>query len=266
MLKHFAIIATLALAGCGAIRKPSSPLPASNRASAPDLPPPVVVKASPTLPTDSLGLRVYKAAAKVTNAKILVSTQDRWLWYVVGRDTLMSAPVAIGMAKDFVFNGRKFHFATPRGRRKVLKKEENPLWTVPVWHYYERAASRGYKTVAVQRGKKYMLRDSTWIEVRSGQVGRVNRFGNFWPFTPGIEIMFDEKVFIPPVNTPQRRVPEALGPAKLDMGDGYLLHGTHLYNEHSIGDAASHGCVRMRNADVRKLYATVPVGTPVFIF
>ena len=34
--------------------------------------------------------------------KLLVSTEDRWLWLVSGRDTLMSVPVAIGCSSPSV--------------------------------------------------------------------------------------------------------------------------------------------------------------------
>lgn len=44
---------------------------------------------------------------------------------------------------------------------------------------------------------------------------------------------------------------------------GYGIHGTD--NPASIGTAASHGCVRLRNEDVIKLYDIVPIGTPVKI-
>jgi lipoprotein-anchoring transpeptidase ErfK/SrfK len=92
----------------------------------------------------------------------------------------------------------------------------------------------------------------------------VNQFGNFAPLTVGNEILFDGKIFIPPTTTAQRRVPGILGPYKLDMGDGYLIHGTD--RESSIGEAVSHGCVRMYNSDVERLYELVPVGTAVYIF
>ena len=45
--------------------------------------------------------------------------------------------------------------------------------------------------------------------------------------------------------------------------DGAGIHGTDA--EHSIGTAASHGCIRMRIAEVKELYDQVPVGTPVYI-
>ncbi len=41
------------------------------------------------------------------------------------------------------------------------------------------------------------------------------------------------------------------------------IHGTN--DERLIGQRGSHGCVRMRNADVRELFDLVPEGTPVWI-
>ena len=55
-----------------------------------------------------------------------------------------------------------------------------------------------------------------------------------------------------------------LGTRRLDLGDGYGIHGTD--HPESIGKAASHGCVRLRNEDIEKLYDMVPVGTPVYIY
>jgi peptidoglycan hydrolase-like protein with peptidoglycan-binding domain len=44
---------------------------------------------------------------------------------------------------------------------------------------------------------------------------------------------------------------------------GYGIHGTD--NPSSIGQNASHGCIRLQTADVEALYDTVPLGTPVWI-
>ncbi len=41
------------------------------------------------------------------------------------------------------------------------------------------------------------------------------------------------------------------------------IHGTN--HENQIGQTASHGCIRMKNADVAELYELVRVGTPVVI-
>ncbi len=44
----------------------------------------------------------------------------------------------------------------------------------------------------------------------------------------------------------------------------YGIHGTN--KPHTIGWAASHGCVRMNNKDVEELYKIIKVGTPVTIW
>jgi lipoprotein-anchoring transpeptidase ErfK/SrfK len=48
-------------------------------------------------------------------------------------------------------------------------------------------------------------------------------------------------------------------------GEGWTvgLHGTP--NPELLGQAVSHGCVRMRNADVIKIYDRVELGTPVIV-
>ena len=45
--------------------------------------------------------------------------------------------------------------------------------------------------------------------------------------------------------------------------NGAGIHGTD--ETWSIGHAVSHGCVRMRIADVEALYPLVPLGTPVYV-
>lgn len=221
---------------------------------------------TPVMPADSDGILVYKAALRAKGTKIMVSTKSRWLWLISGRDTLVSAPVAIGMGNTFTFNGKTYVFDTPRGKRLIRTKTDKPMWTVPEWHYYEKAVGRGLEAVHLKVDEPYVLSDGTWIEVRGDSVGRINKFGNWWPFSQDFEIIFDGKIFIPPMNTIQRKVTDALGPYKLDMGEGYLIHGTHEYNEDSIGTAASHGCVRMRNSDLMLVYHLVEPGTPVYIF
>jgi lipoprotein-anchoring transpeptidase ErfK/SrfK len=209
---------------------------------------------------------VYRAAQAFRGTKIMVSTNERRLRLVSGRDTLMDAPIGIGMGTDFEYEGRKFRFETPTGRRRVRSKAEDPVWTVPDWHYMEKASYRGYKLVRLKDADEIELDDGSHLVVRDGQVGRVNHFGNFWAFTPGTEIIFGRTLYMPPFSTEQRRVPDALGPYKLDLGDGYLIHGTNPFNEDTIGGAVSHGCVRLSNADIDRLYHMVEVGTAVFIY
>ena len=49
----------------------------------------------------------------------------------------------------------------------------------------------------------------------------------------------------------------------MGITDGVGIHGTG--DDYSIGSAASHGCIRMHVADVKRLYPLVPVGTTILI-
>lgn len=49
----------------------------------------------------------------------------------------------------------------------------------------------------------------------------------------------------------------------LGITDGVGIHGTG--EDYSIGQAASHGCLRMHVWDVKALYPRVPIGTPILI-
>jgi L,D-transpeptidase ErfK/SrfK len=46
---------------------------------------------------------------------------------------------------------------------------------------------------------------------------------------------------------------------------GYLIHGTDQRRSFGIGMRVSHGCIRLYPEDIERLYAMVPVGTPVRI-
>jgi hypothetical protein len=217
--------------------------------------------ASPRAPASRA---VWRDALAARGTRIVVSTAHRALWLLRDSTVLLGAPVAVGMHEGFTYAGKRYDFRTPIGRRKVLAKGTAPIWVPPDWHYYELVVQRGLVPVRLKPGSRERLGDGTHIEVRGNQVGRVNQNGFFVPFTPGVEIIFDGRIFIPPFGSAQRRVPDILGTHKLEMGDGYLIHGTP--EEDSIGEAVSHGCVRMFNVDVERLHAIVPVGTEVFIY
>jgi len=62
----------------------------------------------------------------------------------------------------------------------------------------------------------------------------------------------------------EREAPDELGDYAMDLGDGYLIHGT-LY-ERSLGMSVTHGCVRLGAKDLEAIFQAVKVGTPVYIF
>lgn len=57
-----------------------------------------------------------------------------------------------------------------------------------------------------------------------------------------------------------------LGKYAMRLGvSGYLIHGTDAAKADGIGMRVTHGCMRMYNEDVAKLFPLVPVGAPVYL-
>jgi lipoprotein-anchoring transpeptidase ErfK/SrfK len=69
---------------------------------------------------------------------------------------------------------------------------------------------------------------------------------------------------IPPMDDPRRWEDGMLGTTALYLGEGIAVHGTN--KPELLGQAVSHGCIRMTNEAARQLYHEVEVGTPVIIY
>ena len=79
----------------------------------------------------------------------------------------------------------------------------------------------------------------------------------------GHEIVVGGNLVIPPFGTNQRKYMGVLGTHRLEMGDGYGIHGTN--EPQLIPGRPSHGCIRLRDADVARLWALIGLGTPIRI-
>jgi L,D-transpeptidase catalytic domain len=226
------------------------------------------VKAKLGMANDSLRALMNESPAEAANQPyIVVSMADHRLWYKQGKEVLFEAPVATGSGKELAggSNGQ-WRFETPRGRLTVKGKDENPAWVPPDWHYVEQARKRGLGLVHLSPGQAISAGDGV-ITTQNGEV--VKRYSNGSTVSlgegkEGHEIVAGGNIVIPPYGTSARRYMGTLGTRRLDLGDGYGIHGTD--EPESIGHSVSHGCVRMRNEDVEKLYPMVAVGTPVYIY
>jgi L,D-transpeptidase catalytic domain len=213
--------------------------------------------------TDSGAL---KAPAARTHAmvRIAVSLASRTLWVIAGSDTLRAASVAVASNQTLAYAGRQWRFAAPRGRRVVLSKRASPVWLPPDWHYAEVARDHRLRLRALP-ATGVRLSDGRWLVVRDSLVGTAaSREGEFDALPVDEHIVFDSTLFIPPLATHNRRLLGALGPFALDLGNGFLLHGTP--DPRTIGTATTHGCIRLLDADIAWLYENVPVGAIVHVF
>jgi lipoprotein-anchoring transpeptidase ErfK/SrfK len=216
---------------------------------------------------DSLAWVTWRDRATSANDdfRVVVSLFDRQLQVIRGADTLMVAPIAVASGVTLEYAGRSWTFRTPRGQRRVLRKVEDPVWRPPDWLYAEVASEYGLKLQRLREGSSIGLEDGRRLTVRNGVVG-ISESGasGFVPLPVDEHIVFNSTLYIPPAGTWNRQVPGELGPYALDLGNGYLLHGTP--DQTSIGRAVTHGCIRLADPDITWLYDNVPVGTPVYIY
>jgi lipoprotein-anchoring transpeptidase ErfK/SrfK len=214
---------------------------------------------------------------------IVISTTENKLYLTRGGQNVFETLVSTGKGATTVDGGRTMVFDTPIGKFHIVSKEENPVWVPPDWHYQEEARKRGMRVVRLAHGgaidadtggtvqkpesgvwgwfsssgssRVLKVRNNSVIEVVDG----VER-----ELPPGEIITAGGAVVIPPVGTPQRTFDKVLGSYRLNLGDGYAIHGTQ--NTNQLGRSVSHGCVRVGDAELANLYAMARVGDEVIIY
>ena len=67
-----------------------------------------------------------------------------------------------------------------------------------------------------------------------------------------------------PTDPEQRFESGVLGDYALGFGKGYFIHGT-LYAR-LLGKNVTHGCIRLNDEDLRRVYQLSKIGTPVMVF
>lgn len=229
---------------------------------------------------DSAQREIEEAAD--SDQTILVSTAENKVYLKQGDRTIFEAVCSTGSGATLIDKGRTMVFHTPIGKFRVISKEENPLWVPPDWHYIEEAKKRGMRVVQLGHGDAIDADTGrpagataggvwSWIGSDRGRVLRVKK-NDVVIVENGVErslpageiITAGDAVVIPPVGVPQRQFDEVLGTHRLNLGDGYALHGTQQVAQ--LGRSVSHGCVRLRNEDIEHLYQLTDVGAEVIIY
>jgi hypothetical protein len=208
---------------------------------------------------DSLAWNRHRRAADaITGRKIVVSIYDRKLWLIEDGDTLLATRAGVGMGPVTAPSGRVYDFSTPRGLRRVLAMEEEPLWNPPDWHFYslgQRVRQFPAGGLTLEDGRR-VVRRGEWIGYLAD--------GEFTPIPQAESLVFDGTLYIPPFGTQNRKIPEVLGHYKLDTGGGILIHGTN--DPLALGFPATHGCIRLDDEPLEFLFNEVRTGTPVYIY
>jgi len=222
-----------------------------------------------------------------TGQTILVSTAENKLYVRRGGQTIFEAICSTGKGTTLAVDGRTIIFDTPIGKLHIISKDENPQWVPPDWHYVEEARKNGMRVVRLNPGQSIDSRtgqpavarpnEGVWswlngnsntssnpvLKVRGDTVVEVNN-GIERELEPGKTIVAGDAIIVPPVNTKQRHYDKVLGKFRLEMGNGYGIHGTDEPDR--LGQSVSHGCVRLGDADIEKLYQIANVGDTVIIY
>lgn len=189
-----------------------------------------------------------------SNFVITVSTAENKVYARQNGNLVFEAICSTGKNTTLTEGGQTMVFRTPIGRFKIRSKEEKPLWVPPDWNYIEQAKTSGMGVVKLVRG--------TCIDDVCAQGKDVLVGGE--PAEPGKMIVRGGAVIIPPLGTSAREVPDVLGTHRLNLGDGYALHGTQAVSQ--LGRSVSHGCVRLHNDDIARLYQMANTGDEVIIY
>jgi hypothetical protein len=206
-------------------------------------------------------------AASATGFHLVVSTEARRLWVVNEKgDTVRTASVAVGTGRSMQYGSSRWRFETPLGMRTVLRRDVDPVWIAPDWHFIELATQLKLNVAVLDRDVPSMLTSGKLLTVRHDTVGVMTGTDtSTFSALPVDEPLIDKAtLFIPPLGTVNRLVLGELGKFRLDLGGGVALHGTP--HKESIGKAATHGCIRLLDDDIAWLYEHVAVGTQVFIY
>ena len=125
------------------------------------------------------------------------------------------------------YGGRTWRFETPRGVRTVRGKDKDPVWTPPEWHFAEVALEHGLKLRSMRRGQAITLKDGTILTSKRDEVGIIRQGTKSscrWCSTS--TSCSTTRSSSRPQGTKHRTIKGELGHYRLDLGDGYLLHGT----------------------------------------
>ncbi len=216
---------------------------------------------------DSIRLLRGSGMPSADTPVVIISLAENRLWVRNAGADVFSTRVASGSGRTLIGAGRnqKYKFDTPRGKLTVLSKETSPAWVPPDWHFVEQAGKRKLGILRMKRGQIIPVADGV-ITTRGSELVKRHRDGSLQTLTAsdGRELVAGGRIIIPPGGNNARRYKEVLGTHRLNLGDGYALHGTNAPN--TIGRSVSHGCVRLRNEDIETLYRMIPVGASVYIY
>ena len=171
-----------------------------------------------------------------------------------------AAPELAELAREAAALEREIAALAPRGTYLVIDRGNNRLWV--------RNREGVVHEAVVSTGSGAILQEAAgerrrWtFDTPGGRLRVLGKRSN--PVWVKPDWAFLEEGQEPPEALSERVEKGTLGEWALDLGDGYMIHGT-LY-ERLLGRSLTHGCIRVGRDDLRLVARAAQAGTPVFIF
>ena len=211
------------------------------------------------------------------------SERRPWVW-IFGLAFLLAAGLALPVVTGAVYQYQPFPTGTPslvegpNRDNEVTRRLERSLRALePGRNYivvdtsqnqlYVRKGEEIIYQATCSTGSGLLLRDPgterQWIfDTPRGYFQVVRKVVN--PTWTKPDWAFIEEGKPVPWSLAERRDEDTLGDYALHFGDGYMIHGT-LYQRY-LGKSITHGCIRLGDQDLERVYQLSPVGTPIYIY
>lgn len=161
--------------------------------------------------------------------------------------------------KDLEVLERKYNALTPKQKYLVINTSENHFYL----YHNKKLEREGF--VSTGSNIRMLTNDNReWVfKTPKGKHTVKNKITTpvwkkpDWAF-------IEDGLPVPPQNHSSRFEYGSLGDYALNLGDGYLIHGT-LYKR-LLGMPVTHGCIRLNDEDLEYIYKSLHPGSKVYIF
>lgn len=174
-------------------------------------------------------------------------------------DTILTADKVLLLKKEKEQRNKKLASLSPGRQYLVINTTNNSFEMFVNNHLVRKGICSTGSYIELQAGDRIAYKFETpkgIFTIKSKLVDPVWKKPD-WAF-------LEEGLPVPPPNDDSRFEYGVLGDYALNIGNGYLIHGT-LY-QRFLGLPVTHGCVRLNDSDLEFLYKEMPVGAKVFIY
>jgi len=171
-----------------------------------------------------------------------------------------------------------------QARREIANRinEGTPINNTSVTEQVPIIPNEFYLVVDCNINLMYLVRGGRTLRFFPVATGSNRRMGRYFFHTPLGEFEILRKVEDPlwvrpawawiergqevPTDSRERwrGIPGVMGKYKMEIGNGYAIHGTNRPS--SLGRHATHGCIRVGSVDLAAIYPIIGIGSKVYIF